>query len=186
MNDTIESVMSFINENTTILISICIFLIFVLVIYLIRSSSKSKKLDEKLALEKIRTKNIVQDHKDLMKQEQKKKFEDAIINDNDNKEEPEEKQIEVKVEDLSAESSEQAEKTEIDEEEATEKEVDVLYKNDKKLSEILIGDIEKQPEGKLDESIVKEDDDIERLDSVEELDAIMKKLNDYDNQSKND
>lgn len=44
MNKFIENVMSFINENTTLLIIICVFLIFVLVGYLIDNSIKTKKL----------------------------------------------------------------------------------------------------------------------------------------------
>lgn len=44
INDILEVVMTFINENTNILIGICIFLIFVLVGYLIDNSVKSKRV----------------------------------------------------------------------------------------------------------------------------------------------
>lgn len=44
MNKFLESIMSFINENTTLLIVICVFLIFVLIGYLIDNSIKTKKL----------------------------------------------------------------------------------------------------------------------------------------------
>lgn len=44
MNKFLENVMSFINENTTLLIVICVFLIFVLIGYLIDNSIKTKKL----------------------------------------------------------------------------------------------------------------------------------------------
>lgn len=47
MNDFLNTVMNFINENTTLLIIICVFLIFVLVGYLIDNSVKSRKLAKK-------------------------------------------------------------------------------------------------------------------------------------------
>ena len=43
MNDVIDNVMTFINENTTILIIICVFLIVVLVVYLIENAIKYSK-----------------------------------------------------------------------------------------------------------------------------------------------
>ena len=60
--------------------------------------------------------------------------------------------------------------------------VDVIYKNDKKLSDILFGSIENQPSGKLDENVVKKEDDVDIKsleESVNELDKIMQKLNSY-------
>ena len=47
MNDFLNTVMNFINENTTLLIIICVFLIFVLVGYLIDNSVKSRKMAKK-------------------------------------------------------------------------------------------------------------------------------------------
>ena len=44
MNKILDTVMTFINENTNILIGICIFLIFVLIGYLIDNSVKSKRV----------------------------------------------------------------------------------------------------------------------------------------------
>ena len=44
MDKFLETVMNFINENTTLLIIICVFLIFVLIGYLIDNSIKTKKL----------------------------------------------------------------------------------------------------------------------------------------------
>ena len=44
MSKFIDNVMNFINENTTLLIIICVFLIFVLIAYLIDNSIKTKKL----------------------------------------------------------------------------------------------------------------------------------------------
>lgn len=44
MGDTLQSILAFINENTTILIGICVFLIVVLIGYLIDNSVKSKRI----------------------------------------------------------------------------------------------------------------------------------------------
>lgn len=195
MNDAIESIMSFINENTTILICICLFLIVVLVIYLIETSIKSKKIDKKIEEESQKTKDLVEQHnlelqKEKEMKETNKKFEDAIINE-------EVKEINLVAEDLEKKEdsnifpsepevisplnvSSEPEIAEINKEESN-KEVDVLYKDDKKLSEILFGEIEKQPEGKLDSSIVSNEEEIEQLSSVDELEEIMKKLNSYEN-----
>lgn len=46
MNDILEKVMNFINENTMTLIIICIFLILVLIGYLIDNSIKTRKLEK--------------------------------------------------------------------------------------------------------------------------------------------
>lgn len=48
MNETLENVMTFINENTNILIGICLFLIFVLVGYLIDNSIKTRRIKKQL------------------------------------------------------------------------------------------------------------------------------------------
>lgn len=46
MDKILEKIMNFINENTMLLIIICIFLIIILVIYLIDNTIKTKKLEE--------------------------------------------------------------------------------------------------------------------------------------------
>ena len=46
MDKILEKVMNFINENTMLLIIICIFLIVILVIYLIDNTIKSRKLEQ--------------------------------------------------------------------------------------------------------------------------------------------
>lgn len=51
MNKFLETVMNFINENTTLLIIICVFLIFVLIGYLIDNSIKTKKMEKNLVTE---------------------------------------------------------------------------------------------------------------------------------------
>ena len=53
MNKFLENVMNFINENTTLLIIICVFLIFVLIGYLIDNSIKTRKMEKKLKMESL-------------------------------------------------------------------------------------------------------------------------------------
>lgn len=48
MDKILEMIMNFINENTTLLIIICVFLIFVLIGYLIDNSIKTKKMAKKI------------------------------------------------------------------------------------------------------------------------------------------
>lgn len=62
MDDILEKVMNFINENTMLLILICIFLIIILIIYLIDNTIKTKKL-EKEELEKKKEEPVVLDNK---------------------------------------------------------------------------------------------------------------------------
>ena len=50
MGKVLENIMNFINENTTLLIIICVFLIFVLIGYLIDNSIKTRKLAKMEAL----------------------------------------------------------------------------------------------------------------------------------------
>lgn len=215
MNDAIETVMSFINENTTILIIICVFLIVVLVAYLIDNTIKSKRISKNIEKEQEETKMLIEKRKEEEKQkeEQEKlnaKFENAIIDNETKKEEiipekkevnlepkveqekikdavnifPEEKKEEeiISIDNIFPVSNEEKNVQKVEEVKEEDKNVDVLYKNDKKLSEILFSNIEKQPEGKLDESVVKKEEQEKSLsDSAAELDAIMKKLNSYNN-----
>ena len=52
MEQFLEKVMNFINENTMLLIIICIFLIVILVIYLIDNAIKSKRLEKEILEQK--------------------------------------------------------------------------------------------------------------------------------------
>lgn len=217
MNDTIETVMSFINENTTILILICVFLIIVLMAYLIDNSVKSRKIKKNINNEtKEIKKKIEEDRLNLEQAKINEQFENAI------KEETQIEEIkssdavipmevlpeikdEAKIEpDTIFDTNINNNKEEIISidnilpkkekilDDTTEKEVEVIYKNDKKLSEILFDNIEKQPEGKLDETIIKqeqpkEEKSIDNMnDSASELDAIMRKLNNMDNKVEDD
>ena len=183
MNDTIETVMSFINENTNILIIICVFLIILLAVYLIENSIKSKRIRQNIEEEQM----VVSEPKEEEKEEvnvfetKEIKVKDApnfdellnsIGNLPDEVEEKEEEPVESSFEEniIPAED---------------EPKVDVIYKNDKKLSEILFDNIEKQPEGKIDEETIKENDP-NRTSADKELDAIMRKLNNMENSVEED
>ena len=83
MNNFLETAMNFINENTTLLIIICVFLIVVLVCYLIDNSIKTKKLEKEqqvLNNDKIEN-NITEDivvNENTVKVEEPAKTEAAV------------------------------------------------------------------------------------------------------------
>lgn len=52
MKEILEKVMNFINENTMLLIFICIFLIIILIIYLIDNTIKTRKLEKEESMKK--------------------------------------------------------------------------------------------------------------------------------------
>ena len=182
MNDIIDDLMTFINENTTILIIICVFLIVLLVIYLIDNAIKASSISKNSNIAKKEAKEKAKEVKEEVVVKEDKKdniFEDAIVSDS------------PKVEDIFNETpvdTIEEEIVDIDEivnkPNEDDKSVDVIYKNDKKLSDILFGEINNQPSGKLDESITKKDDNIQKLeDTSDELDKIMEKLNKYHSQT---
>lgn len=88
MNEILDTVMTFINENTNILIGICIFLILVLIGYLIDNSVKSKRVRKDIKNKDQVPENIKKDiieeaidKKEVNKVENAeldKKFEDAV------------------------------------------------------------------------------------------------------------
>ena len=94
MNETLNNIMKFINDNTYLLIGICVFLILVLIGYLIDNSVKSKKVRKdvknetmvKEAQSNSAVNNISIDKKeDIMTKPFEEKTEDLIINNNINK-----------------------------------------------------------------------------------------------------
>lgn len=94
MNETLNNIMKFINDNTYLLIGICVFLILVLIGYLIDNSIKSKKVrkdvkNETMAKEaqsNSAVNNISIDKKeDIMTKPFEEKTEDLIIDNNINK-----------------------------------------------------------------------------------------------------
>lgn len=93
MNEILNNIMKFINDNTYLLIGICVFLILVLIGYLIDNSVKSKKVrkdvkNETMAKEaqgNSAVNNISIDKKeDIMTKPFEEKTEDLIIDDNIN------------------------------------------------------------------------------------------------------
>lgn len=88
MNEILDTVMTFINENTNILIGICVFLILVLIGYLIDNSVKSKRVRKDIKNKDQVPENIKKDiieeaidKKEVNKVENAeldKKFEDAV------------------------------------------------------------------------------------------------------------
>lgn len=181
MNETLESIMVFINENTNILIGICLFLIFVLVAYLIDNSIKSRKAKKEFKKSQMKNELNAEDNIKTEKVDQSIKvdqnlesnlfenaistpeininlqtddstndvnvpsdngFQEAFINSDKNDQDIVSSDLsdvigaidtintEIKNIDLSGgEPSTKA---------------DVLYKNDKKLSEILFSDVSKE------------------------------------------
>ena len=94
MNETLNNIMKFINDNTYLLIGICVFLILVLIGYLIDNSVKSKKVRKdvknetmvKEAQSNSAVNNISIDKKeDIMTKPFEEKTEDLIIDGNLNK-----------------------------------------------------------------------------------------------------
>ncbi len=97
MNETLNNIMKFINDNTYLLIGICVFLILVLIGYLIDNSVKSKKVrkdvkNETMAKEaqsNSAVNNISIDNKeDIMTKPFEEETENLIIDDNINKVNP--------------------------------------------------------------------------------------------------
>lgn len=93
MNETLNNIMKFINDNTYLLIGICVFLILVLIGYLIDNSIKSKKVrkdvkNETMAKEaqsNSAVNNISIDKKeDIMTKPFEEETENLIIDDNIN------------------------------------------------------------------------------------------------------
>ena len=97
MNETLNNIMKFINDNTYLLIGICVFLILVLIGYLIDNSVKSKKVRKdvknetmvKEAQSNSAVNNISIDKKeDIMTKPFEEETENLIIDDNINKVNP--------------------------------------------------------------------------------------------------
>lgn len=94
MSELLNNIMKFINENTYLLIGVCVFLILVLIGYLIDNSVKSKKVRKDVKNETMvkeaqsnnAVNNISIDKKeDIMTKPFEEKKEDLIISDNINK-----------------------------------------------------------------------------------------------------
>lgn len=103
MNKILDTVMTFINENTNILIGICIFLIFVLIGYLIDNSVKSKRVRKDIknkdqvpenikkdiideAIDKKEVSALSKDNKENQPSEKQEEPQNLVFNDNVDKE----------------------------------------------------------------------------------------------------
>lgn len=241
MNQTLENIMIFINENTNILIGICLFLIFVLVAYLIDNSIKAKKAMKKIkeeqeivrledkeeipimpinySLNENSVKNekfeeAVENNSVNLETENPKKvdvessnsniFEDSITDDHNISEETMNNLFEEAISNNNNTANDEIINNDVDnnsfvqlenEIKNNEETVDVIYKNDKKLSDILLGGINNEPkkpsfdqievDNIFDDNKNKTSDvvpkNVESKVEVElnesELDKIMKKLN---------
>ena len=206
MNKVLENLMNFINENTTLLIIICVFLIFVLIGYLIDNSIKTRKIEQKLLKDNDDNRNIEEDINEKIETQI-----DDVPTPEVNLEKPieetnpivEEKNInnEITVSEevndtLLRDFAENGDKTvdvtpSVEESIVTEEEIkeeiippvseentteptkeDSIYKNDKKLSDIF----KKAPKT---EVIEDSKPNLEKtVDFNNELDRILKKLND--------
>ena len=178
MNNVLQNIMYFINDNTILLICICGFLILVLIGYLIDSSIKARNLEKSISLtnkNNINTetdkfynqtkeenvdipvkKNIEDSKKEFPKQEEIKEEPKEIIEPK--VEEPEEVKNEVLPDFIEQKPIEETKP----QEEVVK--VEEPKNNNKKLSEIL-GGINKNTETKIEDNSVDN-----------ELDRIMKKL----------
>jgi uncharacterized protein YdaU (DUF1376 family) len=178
MNNVLQNIMYFINDNTILLICICGFLILVLIGYLIDSSIKARNLEKSISLT---NKNNINTETDKFYNQTKEENVDIPVKENieDSKEEfPKQEEIkeepkeiiETKVEEPEEVKNEVLpdfiEQKPIEETKPQEEVVKVEEpkNNNKKLSEIL-GGINKNTETKIEDNSVDN-----------ELDRIMKKL----------
>lgn len=178
MNNVLQNIMYFINDNTILLICICGFLILVLIGYLIDSSIKARNLEKSISLT---NKNNINTETDKFYNQTKEENVDIPVKKNieDSKEEfPKQEEIkeepkeiiETKVEEPEEVKNEVLpdfiEQKPIEETKPQEEVVKVEEpkNNNKKLSEIL-GGINKNTETKIEDN-----------SADNELDRIMKKL----------
>lgn len=188
MDKILESIMNFINENTMLLILICIFLIIILVIYLIDNTIKTKRLeqeekDKNSSIEPIVLDNAIPEKEEpvaIEEKEPEEKVEEPEVKVEEVKEEP---KVEENNEETYANIDELLNKDYSDNNSIVEnieagpiKEEPVVknkYTNDKKLSDIF---------GKKEEPSVKKLETTQ--DYSDELERILQKL--YSEESKID
>lgn len=178
MNNVLQNIMYFINDNTILLICICGFLILVLIGYLIDSSIKARNLEKSISLT---NKNNINTETDKFYNQTKEENVDIPVKKNieDSKEEfPKQEEIKEEPKEIIEPKVEEPEEVKnevlpdfieqkpIEETKPQEEVVKVEEpkNNNKKLSEIL-GGINKNTETKIEDNSVDN-----------ELDRIMKKL----------
>ena len=178
MNNVLQNIMYFINDNTILLICICGFLILVLIGYLIDSSIKARNLEKSISLT---NKNNINTETDKFYNQTKEENVDIPVKKNieDSKEEfPKQEEIKEEPKEIIEPKVEEPEEVKnevlpdfieqkpIEETKPQEEVVKVEEpkNNNKKLSEIL-GGINKNTETKIEDN-----------SADNELDRIMKKL----------
>ena len=178
MNNVLQNIMYFINDNTILLICICGFLILVLIGYLIDSSIKARNLEKSISLT---NKNNINTETDKFYNQTKEENGDIPVKENieDSKEEfPKQEEIKEEPKEIIETKVEKPEEVKnevlpdfieqkpIEETKPQEEVVKVEEpkNNNKKLSEIL-GGINKNTETKIEDN-----------SADNELDRIMKKL----------
>ena len=178
MNNVLQNIMYFINDNTILLICICGFLILVLIGYLIDSSIKARNLEKSISLT---NKNNINTETDKFYNQTKEENVDIPVKENieDSKEEfPKQEEIKEEPKEIIETKVEKPEEVKnevlpdfieqkpIEETKPQEEVVKVEEpkNNNKKLSEIL-GGINKNTETKIEDN-----------SADNELDRIMKKL----------
>lgn len=192
MNEILQQIMEFINNNTLILIGICIFLILVLIGYLVDNSVKSKRVRTDI-------KNAAQVPENIKDEIIKEAKETEIVDKNEQIEEVkiEEPAVETPVVDENApldldETMVKTKPLNLDLNATIRKEdnyvdpdqyimeqstLDSEYSNDKKLSEILYS----IPNKKIDNANIFAKNKEEIKNEEEELDRIMRKLSNMNN-----
>ena len=173
MNDILEKVMNFINENTMTLIIICIFLILVLIGYLIDNSIKTRKLEKE---EKLKNKEKELEEKSNIEISVEPEIEPSINNPieevKDEEESIEVKQINPEVTPVIEEKAieEIKEEKKVDESDKMEE----LLNKDFSNNNIDVDDIDITPDVDLD-TVINGKDKKEKVEPViEEVKAIEK------------
>ena len=192
MNEILQQIMEFINNNTLILIGICIFLILVLIGYLVDNSVKSKRVRTDI-------KNAAQVPENIKDEIIKEAKETEIVDKNEQIEEVkiEEPAVETPVVDenapldldgtmvktkplnldLNATIRKEDNYVDPDQYIMEQSTLDSEYSNDKKLSEILYS----IPNKKIDNTNIFAKNKEEIKNEEEELDRIMRKLSNMNN-----
>ncbi len=192
MNEILQQIMEFINNNTLILIGICIFLILVLIGYLVDNSVKSKRVRTDI-------KNAAQVPENIKDEIIKEAKETEIVDKNEQIEEVkiEEPAVETPVVDenapldldgtmvktkplnldLNATIRKEDNYVDPDQYIMEQSTLDSEYSNDKKLSEILYS----IPNKKIDNANIFTKNKEEIKNEEEELDRIMRKLSNMNN-----
>ena len=202
MEQFLEKVMNFINENTMLLILICIFLIIVLVIYLIDNSIKTKRLEQEELAKKNNpeTPTVLNSNPDVIPVEENKE-ETPVVQETEVKEPETVTESEVKEEPPVVPIEEIKEEVETPVETATDINIDDLLNKDYSANNEVVNNMPEAvvEEPKMDVTKIKytndkklsdifgkkEEKTVRPLETTQdfsdELDRILQKLNSEEN-----